>query len=147
MTVISVARPSPSTWRSGRRVLGPQHGEVRGGHLVGGRQVDPDLEQLERVRGVLVEQREHLGVDDAAAGRQPLGVAAPEAGGRAERVGVVDQATAHVGDRLEAAVGMAGEPGHVPTVVHPPAVDAGEVLAELAPGEDGLGPAWPSPAG
>ena len=74
-------------------------------------------------------------MDDAATGREPLGVAAAEAGCRTERVGVVDEATAHVRDRLEAAMGMAREPGHAPAVVHPPPVDAGEVLPELAPGE------------
>ena len=113
-----------------------------------GRQVDPDLEQLERVRAVLVEQREHLGVDDAAAGGQPLGVATAEARRGAERVGVVDEAAAHVGDGLEAAVGVAGEARARAAVVHPPAVDAGEVLAQLAPGERGArGRAAPSPAG
>src|SRR5215211_3688209 len=88
--------------------------------LGGGGQVDPDLEQLERVRAVVVEQREHLGVDDAATGGQPLRVAASEASSRAERVGVVDEAAAHVRDRLEASVGMAREPGHPPAMVHPP---------------------------
>ena len=36
--------------------------EVRVGHLVGAGQVEPDLEQLERIRFDLVEQREHLGM-------------------------------------------------------------------------------------
>ena len=66
-------------------------------------------------------------------GGEPLHVAPAEAGGRAERVGVVDEALAHVGDGLEAAVRVVGEPGHVTAVVHPPAVEALEVLAELAP--------------
>ena len=56
----------------------PEHREVRLDELVLGRQVQPDLEQLERVRLLGVEQREHLRVDDAAAGGEPLHVAAPE---------------------------------------------------------------------
>ncbi len=42
------------------------------------RQVQPDLEQLERVRPVAVQQWEHLGVDDTLAGRHPLDVALPK---------------------------------------------------------------------
>ena len=62
-----------------RDVLRPQHREVRLGHLAARRQVEPDLEQLQRVRRVGVEQREHLRVHDAAAGGEPLHVAAAEA--------------------------------------------------------------------
>ena len=98
-------------------------------------QVEPDLEQLERVGAVAIEQREHLAVHDAGAGGQPLHVAAAEAGGGAERVAVVDQALADVGDGLEAAVRVGWEAGHDLAVVHPPAVDALEVLTELAAGE------------
>ena len=56
----------------------------------------------------------------------------PKRGRRAERVGVVDQAAAHERDGLEAAVRVPGEAGHDVAVVHAPAVDAGEVGAELA---------------
>ena len=49
-TVTSVARPASSSWCDVRDVVAPQHREVRLDHLVGGRQVQPDLEQLERVR-------------------------------------------------------------------------------------------------
>ena len=75
-----------------RDVAVPQHGEVRLDELVLGGQVQPDLEELQRVRPLGLEQREHLGVDDALAGGEPLHVAPTEAGGGAERVGVVDQA-------------------------------------------------------
>ena len=85
-----------------------------------------------------VHQGEHLGVHDAAAGREPLRVAPAEAGGGAEGVGVVDQAAAHERDRLEAAVRVAGEAGDDLAVVHAPAVDAGEVGAEVAALEVGL---------
>ena len=115
--------------------------------LVLGRQVEPDLEQLERVRLLGVEQREHLRVDDAAAGGEPLHVAPPEAGRGAERVGVVDEALAHVGDGLEAAVRVVREPGHVAPVVHAPAVDALEVHPEVAPLERHRRPATSLPGG
>ena len=88
-----------------------------------------------RVGTVAVEQREHLAVHDAGAGGHPLHVAAAEAGGGAQRVAVVDQALPHVGDRLEAAVRVGREAGHDLAVVHAPAVDALEVLTELAAGE------------
>ena len=94
-----------------RDVAVPQHREVRLDELVLGGQVQPDLEQLERVRLALVEQREHLRVDDALAGGEPLHVAPAEAGGGAERVGVVDEALADVGDGLEArGAGGSGSP-------------------------------------
>ncbi len=95
-----------------RDVVVPEHREVRVGHLVDGREVQPDLEQLERVRPLAVEEREHLGVHDALARGEPLHVAAPEAGRGAERIGVVDDAAAHVGDGLEArGAGAAGTRG------------------------------------
>ena len=82
-----------------------------------------------------VEQREHLRMHDAAAGGEPLHVAAAEARRGAERIGVVDQALAHDGHGLEAAVRMRREARHRVAVVHAPAVLAGEVLAEVAPGQ------------
>jgi hypothetical protein len=65
-------------------VVVPEHREVRVGHLVDRRQVQPDLEQLERVRSFRVEEREHLAVHDAGAGSEPLDVSPAEAGRRAE---------------------------------------------------------------
>ena len=50
MTVTSVVRPSSSVDDVARDVLVPEHREVGLDHLVGGRQVQPDLEQLARVR-------------------------------------------------------------------------------------------------
>jgi hypothetical protein len=44
---------------------------------------------------------------------------------------VVDQPAADVGDGLEAAVRVTGEARHLLPVVHPPAVDPGEVLPDL----------------
>ena len=84
-------------------------------HLVLGRQVEPDLEQLQRIRRLAVDQREHLRVHDAAAGGQPLHVAVAEARRRAQRIRVIDQPAPHDGHRLEAAVrdagGSRGRPG------------------------------------
>ncbi len=104
-------------------------------HLVLAGEVEPDLEELERVGLLAVEEREHLGVDDAFAGRQPLHVAGAEAGRGAERVGVIDEAAPHDGHRLEAAVGVLREPGHHGAVVHAKPVLDGEVLPEVAPRE------------
>ena len=109
--------------------------------LSAGRQVEPDLEQVQRVGPVVVDQREHLGVHDAAARGEPLGVAPAEAGGGAERVGVVDEALADEGDRLEARGGGAGgsRGRATPWYMFQPST-AGEVLADLAPVERRGGP-------
>ena len=99
------------------------------------RQVEPDLEQLERVGTGSIEQREHLRMHDSAAGGQPLHVAAAEASRRAQRIGMVDQPTPHDGHGLETAVRVGRETGHDFAVVHAPAVFALEVLPQVAPGE------------
>ena len=78
---------------------------------------------------ILPEEREHLGMDDPGAGGEPLHVAGAVAGRGAERVGVVDIATADEGDGLEATVGMLGEARHGAAVVHAPAVGAGEIAS------------------
>ena len=132
MTVTSVVRPSRSLDDVARQVLVPEHREVGLDHLVGGREVEPDLEQLAGVGPVLVEEREHLAVDDAPPGGEPLHVAPAEAGGGTEGVGVVDVALPGEGHRLEAPVGVLGEPRDRAAVVHAPAVGAREVHAEVA---------------
>ena len=53
-----------------RGLVGPEHLEVRGRRLVLRGEVEPDLEQMQRVRGVGPSHREHLGVRDA--GGEPL---------------------------------------------------------------------------
>ncbi len=116
-----------------RRV--PQHGEVCVDHLVCGGKVQPDLEQLCGVVAITVEQREHFTVHDAAAGRHPLHITPTEPGGRAERVGVVDEALACVCDRFEAAMRMRREAGNDLSVVHAPAVSWLEIGAELPAGK------------
>ena len=118
-----------------RDVLGPEHREVRRGELVLARQVQPDLKQLQRVRPVAIEQREHLRVDDASTRRQPLHVAHPEPRRRAERIRMVDVALADDGHRLEPAVRVLWKPGDHVTVIHPPAVAVLEILSDVMPGE------------
>ena len=118
-----------------RGALVPEHREVGVDHLVGGRQVQPDLEELTEVARVLVDERKHLAVLHALAGGHPLGVAVAEAGGGPHRVGVIDQAVAHMGDGLEASVRMLGEARHPAAVVHRPAVLFGEVVTQGATGE------------
>src|SRR5699024_9655434 len=66
--------------------------------------------------------------------------AVAEAGGGAERVGVVHHALEDHGDGLESAVRVLGEPGDRRPVVHGPAVSAGEVLADLPAFQRGGGP-------
>jgi hypothetical protein len=122
-----------------RDVVIPEHREVGVDHLVGSRQVHPDLEQFEGVGLLVVEQREHLGVLDPAARGHPLNVTFAVAGGRSERVGVVDESASDEGDRLESAVRMLGEAGHAGAVVHPPSVRRIEVAAEGPAVERGIG--------
>jgi hypothetical protein len=95
-----------------RGIVRPEHREVRRRHLVAGRQVEPDLEQLQRVGRVRVQQRKHLGVHDAAAGGQPLHVAAAEAC-VAPSESEWSTRPAHDGHGLEAAVRVRGKPGTV----------------------------------
>ena len=94
-----------------------------------------------------VDEREHLAVRDSLAGGQPLDVAAAEPRGRAERIGVIDQASAHDRDGLEAAVRMRRKARHDLAVIHAPAVLAGEVLPRSRPASDAAGPSWSLPAG
>ena len=115
-----------------RNALVPKHREVGLDHLVGRRQVEPDLKELARVRAVAVEQREHLTVHDPLAGGQPLHVAPAEPSGRAKRIRVVDEPLAHEGHRFEAAVRVLREARHRASVVHPPTVGPGEVHAEVS---------------
>src|SRR5688572_17720625 len=116
----------------------PEHREVGGNHLALCRKVQPQLKQLERVRPSRIEQRKHLRMHDSGAGGQPLHVAHPEAGGRAERIGMIDITLADDGHRLEAAMRMLRKAGDDVAVVHAPAVLALEVLADLASGKRGL---------
>ena len=110
---------------------------VGGGlHLLGGGQVDPQLEAMELA---LALQR-HLGMDDAAAGGHPLHVAVAQLAAVAEVVLVLHVAFEHVGHGLEAAVRMRREAGDVVVgivrrelVEHQERVEAGRVaLAEAA---------------
>ena len=71
----------------------------------------------------------------AASSGQRLHVAAAEARGSAERVGVIDQAATHDGHRLETALWVGRKARYLAAVVHAPAIFAGEVLPEVPPGE------------
>ncbi len=64
--------------------VGPEHREVRLRELVRSREVQPELEELGRVRAFAIEERKHLRVDDAATGCQPLHVTSPVARSSAE---------------------------------------------------------------
>ena len=118
-----------------RNIFRPEHREVWRRHFSGSRKIQPDLEQLERVCLISPQQRKHLGVHDTAPGRQPLHIAVAEARRGAERICVVDEAFAHDRHRLKPAVRMRWKAGNGPAVIHAPAVLAGEILSDVAPGE------------
>ena len=118
--------------RQARNALVPEHGEVRRHHLGARRQVQPDLEQLQRIGRIAAQQRKHLRVLYALAGGEPLHIAATKARGSAQRVAVIDQSLAHQRHGLEATVRMAGKARHASAVVHGKAVLAAEVAAHLA---------------
>jgi hypothetical protein len=86
-------------------------------------------------------------VHDPTARCEPLCVAAPEPGDRAERIRVIDQALSHDGHGFEPAMWMVWEAGYIRPVVHPPAVTRFEVVADLAPFESGWAGAEVSVAG
>src|SRR3970282_2129754 len=67
----------------GRDLLVPQHPEVSGNHFRLGREVEPDLEQLERIGAFWIEEREHLRAHDPAALVTPLPVPLALGGGGA----------------------------------------------------------------
>ena len=120
----------------------PEHGEVRLGHFALGRQVEPDLEQFGGVGLIRVAQGKHFAMNNALARSQPLHITVAEACRGTGRVGVVNAAFANDGHGLEATVRVRGEAGHGFTVVHAPAVFAGEVLPQVATGQRCL---WPHP--
>jgi hypothetical protein len=127
--------PSGVEFAHARNVLRPEHREVRVGHLVAGRQVQPDLEQLQWIGCGRVQQRKHLGMHDAAPGGQPLHITTAKACDGAQRIRMVHAPAAHDGHGLEAAVRVRREAGHGHAVVHAPAVQAGKVLAQLPTGQ------------
>ncbi len=133
--------------RHGGGVLVPQHREVRVDGLRLGGQVQPDLEQFEGIVRILVQQREHLAVDNSVAGGEPLRVALTETRRRTHGIGVVDETRADEGDRLEAAVRVAGESRDGGAVVHAPAAGLPKSWPSGRPSSDASGPSSSLPAG
>ena len=74
----------------------------------------------------------------ALAGGQPLHIALAKTGPGAQGVGVVDQAFAHDGHGLKAAVRVRRETRYCAAVVHAPAVLAAEILANVSASQRGL---------
>ena len=112
-----------------RNAFVPQHGEVRFDHLVAGRQVQPDLKQLQRIGRIGVEQRKHFGVHDARACGHPLHITTAKARGSTQRIGVVNQALAHQRDGFKPPVRVTGKARHVLAVVHGKAIFVAEITA------------------
>src|SRR5207247_22331 len=100
--------------------------------LVGARQVEPDLKELDRIRFLAFEERKHFRVDDAAPRGEPLDVARAETRRRAERVRMIDVAASRNGHRFETAMRMLRKPRHDGAVVHPKAGLDLEVLTKGA---------------
>lgn len=95
------------------------------------RQVEPNLEQVQRIRLGLMHKRHHLRVLDAASSSEPLRVAIAVARRAARGVTVVNEALRHDGNRLEPSVGMRGKPWHRRTVVHAPTPFVAKVHAQV----------------
>ena len=93
-------------------------------HLERRRQIRPQLEAVHAPARVALR---HFLMQDAAAGGHPLHVAGAERAVVAEAVAVVDRAGEHVGDGLDAAMGMPREAG---------AVVLGTVVAEIVEQEE-----------
>src|SRR5687768_7161811 len=103
-------------------IVGPEHREIGIDHLVRLRQVEPDLEKLQRVWIGAIEQREHLRVVYSLTCRQPLHITIAEARRRAQRVGVIDQSMPYDRHGLETAMGMMREAGNRLAMIHPPPI-------------------------
>ena len=79
-------------------------------HLLGRRQIGPELESPHGAGGA---QLRHLLVDDPAAGGHPLYVAGPDTPMVAHAVAMLYQPFQHIGDGLDAPVGMPRESGQI----------------------------------
>lgn len=75
----------------------------------------------------------------ALARRYPLHVAVAEAGGGAQRIGVIDEALADDGHGFKATVWVRRKTGHGATVVHAPTIFDGEVITQVPAGQGGGG--------
>mmetsp|Transcript_21776 Transcript_21776/g.55860 ORF Transcript_21776/g.55860 Transcript_21776/m.55860 type:complete len:289 (+) Transcript_21776:376-1242(+) len=101
-----------------RDVLVPVHDKGGLRHFGLGGQVQPDLEQLQRVRSGLLDQGKHFAVDNALAGRHPLQIANAVAPRVPHGVGVVHKALGGGCERLKSTVWVLREARHLFPVVH-----------------------------
>src|SRR4051794_9491524 len=95
-------------------------------HLERRRKIGPELEAMHAAGGIALG---HFLMDDAAAGRHPLHVAAGDGAAIAHAVAVFDGAREDVGDRLDSAVRVPGEAGEVV---------CRDVVAEVVEEEEGV---------
>eukprot|EP00286_Rhodomonas_abbreviata_P009478 CAMPEP_0181330462 /NCGR_PEP_ID=MMETSP1101-20121128/23914_1 /TAXON_ID=46948 /ORGANISM="Rhodomonas abbreviata, Strain Caron Lab Isolate" /LENGTH=142 /DNA_ID=CAMNT_0023439723 /DNA_START=413 /DNA_END=841 /DNA_ORIENTATION=- len=111
----------------------PVHAEGGGHHLALRGEIDPELEEAERVGAVLVDEGEHLAVYDASPCRHPLQVPFPVPASVAHTVGMVAQSLSGDSDGFEASMRMLGESRDAVTVVHPVWLRPVEVGAIASP--------------
>ena len=102
-------------------------------HLIRTRQVQPNLKQLQRVRLVVVFQREHLAVNDTRARRHVLQIPIPVPPGVPVRVAVIDRSFHHRRYRLESSMRVLREAGNLVAVVHSVRLFGVKVSAVPAP--------------
>lgn len=74
-------------------------------------------------------------MNDPFAGGQPLRVAAAEAGGGAQRVGVIYVTTANEGDGFKTAMRVLRKARHHGAVIHAPSILTAEVLTDVPAAE------------
>jgi len=107
--------------------------------LLGGGQVDPELEAVEQAAGGDEPFRGLLDVEDAGAGRHPLRVAVGDDAAAPIGVGVLEGPVDHVRDGLEAAVRMPGRPlglaRRVLDLAHLVEMDEGVEVGQVDAGE------------
>jgi hypothetical protein len=84
---------------AGEGGLSTDHGEVWWDHLRLAGQVEPYLEQSQRIGGLVVDERKHLSMDHTFASCHPLEVTFSIAAAISKRVSMVDQALWTMGIR------------------------------------------------
>src|SRR5262249_27230177 len=94
--------------------------------------------QLEAVHAPVLVALRHLLMEDSASRRHPLDVTGAKLAAVSQAVAMIDGSSQHIGDGLDAAMGMPGEPGAIvvrPVVAKVIEQQEGIELARLAEAE------------